>query len=223
MHTKAVFQGVERARPHRLRGAALQLPRRGHERTARSTTAAARSTTSGGARLPDRRAIRPCRCGPPAFRSARGSRSRPASADPRVGALIGIAPPLTRGYTFARTTRVARSRSSSSRATSTSSARSRTSGRSTRSCKEPKEIVIIDGAIASLRGQDGRGGRSARRAAGRFRIMTDAVIVSAVRTPSAKRRTARCDTPGPTSWRRSCSAKRSRACRRSMPPRSTTS
>ena len=31
--------------------------------------------------------------------------------------------------------------------------------------------------------------------------MKDAVIVSAVRTPSARRRTARCSSRGPTRWR----------------------
>ena len=77
-----------------------------------------------------------CRCGPPASRSDRGSRSK--SARPTIRAsrsLIGIAPPVATLYDFATSAERARSRSSSFRASATRSVRSRTCGSSTASCR----------------------------------------------------------------------------------------
>ena len=119
MHTKVGLPGREGADAHRLRGAALQLPRRRAAAPARWTTGAARWTTFGPPSTSWPRSTPASRCGRPAFRSARGSRLTAGADDDRVCALIGIAPPVDR-YDFAVGEDARRSRSSSSTASATS-------------------------------------------------------------------------------------------------------
>ena len=152
MHTKAVYRATKALGAHRLRGAALQLPRRRRERRARSTTASARWTTSAPAldfmrdALSGRAAV-----GGGLLVRLVGRADGRRRDDPRVTTLIGIAPPLDR-YDFARARR-ARSRSSSSRASSTRSARSKDVRAFYAQAAEPKELVVIDAARPPVRRQ----------------------------------------------------------------------
>ena len=131
MHTKVVYQAAKALSADRLRGAALQLPRRRRERRHVQRRPGRDGRLPRGARLHARAAIRRRRSGRPACRSASWIALTIGAADPRVSALIGIAPPLDR-VRLRRRSRRARSRSSSSRANATRSARSRTCARSTR-------------------------------------------------------------------------------------------
>ena len=87
------------------------------------------------------------------------------AADPRVSALIGIAPPVDALRLRARSS-AARSRSSSSRASSTRSAPLKDMREFYARAAEPKELVVIDGADHLFDGKVGRGRRRDRGSAG---------------------------------------------------------
>ena len=135
MHTKAVYQGDQGAGAHRLRRAALQLPRRRRERRR------VRRRRGREGRLPAALDFMAARY-PDAAALGGGllvrlvGRAEVGAVDDRVvRAHRHRAAGHEDGYDFASTHAVAPSRSSSSRARRTSSVRSRTCGRSTRSCR----------------------------------------------------------------------------------------
>ena len=115
--------GGEGVRPHRLRRAALQLPRRRHERRQRSTTAPARWTTSAPALdfMRERYPGVPLWAAGMSFGAwiALDGRRRTIRASRRSSASRR----RCRSYDFEPVTHRARSRSSSSRASATSCAR----------------------------------------------------------------------------------------------------
>ena len=104
--------------------------------------------------------------------------------DPRVSALIGIAPPVTR-YDFSAVERSPKPKFF-------------IQGEFDEICSlkdmrafyaraaEPKELVVIDGADHLFDGKVTEVADAIRRFAGRFGVMIDAVIVSAVRTAVGK-------------------------------------
>ena len=126
--------------------------------TARRRTFAPRSATW-------RLATRASHCGRPASRSARGSRSRPSAADPRVSVLIGIAPPVSKaGYDFSLTRESTKPKFF-------------VQGEADDICpiqdmwkfygelQEPKELVVIDAADHLFDGHTAESRRSTRRPA----------------------------------------------------------
>ena len=186
MHTKAVLSGRERSAAHRLRGAAVQLPRRGRElrdfrprpRRGRGLSSAALDVMT--ARYP----------GVPLWAAGFSFGSwialETGAVDPRVSVLIGIAPPVSRdGYAFPQTLE-------------TTKPKFFVQGDLDELCplkdlmafyaklKEPKEHRRHRRREASVRRPDAGSRRRARRSSWRLRVMPDAVIVSAVRTPVGK-------------------------------------
>ena len=177
--------GREGAGADRLRGAAVQLPRRrrerGHVRRGRGEKADFRAALDYmAARYPGL----PLWAAGFSFGSwvaLRSARRRSASA-----ALIGIAPPVTTiGYDFPNTL-------------ASTKPKFFVQGEADEVCplegdvefygqlQEPKELVVIDGADHLFDGQDQEVGEALEDLLAGLLTMQEAVIVSAVRTPVGK-------------------------------------
>ena len=226
--------GDQGAGGHRLRGAAVQLPRRRRQRRAPGTRAAASAKTSAPASTSWPRAIRAASCGRPASPSAPGSRSPKAPLDNRVSVLIGIAPAIAM-YDF-------------SALKASTEAEVHHPRRARRAVPAEGDVRVLRAAAASRRSwpsstppitcSTARSRRSATRskicwrtsrrrrteAAGQLHVsMKDAVIVSAVRTaigkaPAGTLRTTRPDDMAAATITRGACARAAGSTR----PRSTT-
>ena len=107
MHTKVVYQAAKALRAHRLRGAALQLPRRRRERRRVRRRPRREGRLPRRARLHAASAIPACRSGPAGMSFGSWIALTVGADDPRVSTLLGIAPPVAR-YDFERGARPAR-------------------------------------------------------------------------------------------------------------------
>ena len=152
MHTKVVFQGAKALDAHRLRRAAVQLPRRRPQRRH-----VGRGTRRAG-RLPRRaRLLAPARypgleLWAAGFSFGSYIAMTVGAEDDRVCALIGIAPPVDR-YDFAVGASVDQAEVHHSRRGGRADSAEDRCASSTHSSAEPKELVEIDRANHLFEGQ----------------------------------------------------------------------